>query len=323
MNDTFTVVGGGPAGSAAAVALAMAGARPLIYEQSPFPRHKVCGEFFTPEILPALDRLGMAAEFLERRPAPIAHAELHFSRRSRRFRLPQPGFGLSRWAFDEMLLGAAFRRGAQLRRERISQPGPRAIWAAGRLAKQPRGQRLFGFKTHFAGPAGDAVELYFFPGGYCGICPIEDGRINVCGLATEPLLRTHRFGIESLMAAHQRLAARLAPLEPRGPWQLTGPLRFGPTAGVPPDCYAAGDAACFVDPFTGSGLLAAVQTGVWAAEALLSATPVEGHQRRCERFQQRQLGATTILRGLLDAGWAEPLAAFLPGAWVFGWTRPG
>ncbi len=90
-----------------------------------------------------------------------------------------------------------------------------------------------------------------------------------------------------------------------------------------PDCYVAGDAACFVDPFTGTGLLAAVQTGVWAAEALLSATPLKSHRRRCGTFQWRQLAATTIIRRLLDTGWAEPLAAFLPGAWLFGWTRPG
>jgi flavin-dependent dehydrogenase len=46
------VVGGGPAGVMAALAAMREGAPVRISEKSAFPRHKVCGEFLSPAILP-------------------------------------------------------------------------------------------------------------------------------------------------------------------------------------------------------------------------------------------------------------------------------
>ena len=46
------VVGGGPAGVWAAFAAMREGAPARIFEKSAFPRHKVCGEFLSPAILP-------------------------------------------------------------------------------------------------------------------------------------------------------------------------------------------------------------------------------------------------------------------------------
>jgi 2-polyprenyl-6-methoxyphenol hydroxylase-like FAD-dependent oxidoreductase len=63
------VVGGGPAGVMAAFAAMREGAGVRIFEQSAFPRHKVCGEFLSPAILPLLRRAGCEAGFLQLRPA--------------------------------------------------------------------------------------------------------------------------------------------------------------------------------------------------------------------------------------------------------------
>src|SRR5437868_4133419 len=41
----LAIVGGGPAGSAAAIVAARGGMRVLLLERGSFPRHKVCGEF--------------------------------------------------------------------------------------------------------------------------------------------------------------------------------------------------------------------------------------------------------------------------------------
>src|SRR5256885_16798401 len=43
------VVGGGPAGSAAAITAVRGGARVLLLERGRLPRHKVCGEFVSAE----------------------------------------------------------------------------------------------------------------------------------------------------------------------------------------------------------------------------------------------------------------------------------
>src|SRR5258708_35535799 len=53
MTDLYdvAVVGGGPAGSAAAITARRAGARVLLIERGKFPRQKVCGEFVSSEAL--------------------------------------------------------------------------------------------------------------------------------------------------------------------------------------------------------------------------------------------------------------------------------
>ncbi|MBK7598163.1 MAG: FAD-dependent monooxygenase [Acidobacteria bacterium] len=54
------VIGAGPAGSTAAALMARAGQRVLLLEKSVFPRHKLCGEFITPECGKVFDRLGVS-----------------------------------------------------------------------------------------------------------------------------------------------------------------------------------------------------------------------------------------------------------------------
>ena len=329
MLDGFPIIGGGPAGAAGALTIARAGARPTLYEKSSFPRHKVCGEFLSPEIMPLLTELGVSDGFLALGPARVTHSELHFSHQSLRFRLPEPGWGLSRYRFDDFLLRSAVERGAELRRERMAASTAPAVCAMGRSIPLRRGRRVFGFKAHFSGPANDAVELYFFRGGYCGLCPIEGGSTNVCGLAMEELLDSHRFEMDALLGTIPRLRERLAPLARTSPWHKTGPLHCGRTPRAATPWLPAGDAACFMDPFTGSGLLAAVQTGAWAGAAVLQfaqGVPWESscswYGRQCSSLYVRQLSTATIIRRLLDLGWAESLSSFLPGSLLFRLTRP-
>ncbi len=51
------IIGGGPAGTSAAISAARAGARVLLLERGRFPRHKVCGEFVSAESLSLLNEL--------------------------------------------------------------------------------------------------------------------------------------------------------------------------------------------------------------------------------------------------------------------------
>jgi len=113
-------VGGGPAGSAAAIA-ALSEARSVhIFEKSGFPRHKVCGEFLSPEIVPLLESLGIWQEFLLLRPAHIQRTILHFGARSNQSQLPDGAFGLSRYEFDRLLFEKAIALGASTVRERVT-----------------------------------------------------------------------------------------------------------------------------------------------------------------------------------------------------------
>ena len=53
------VIGGGPAGCAAAIGLSRLGYRVALCDQAKFPRDKVCGEFISPAADPILARLGV------------------------------------------------------------------------------------------------------------------------------------------------------------------------------------------------------------------------------------------------------------------------
>jgi len=55
------VIGAGPAGSALAAWLARAGRRVALIDQGEFPRQKVCGEYLSPCIWPALEALNVSA----------------------------------------------------------------------------------------------------------------------------------------------------------------------------------------------------------------------------------------------------------------------
>ena len=133
------VVGGGPAGVLAAFAAMREGAPVRIFEKSAFPRHKVCGEFLSPAILPLLRRAGCEAGFLQLRPAVLSAMRLHFGTRVIRHPLPEPAYGVSRYELDRLLLEHAASAGAQVVHEHWSTAaqGVTVILAAGRRSIAP------------------------------------------------------------------------------------------------------------------------------------------------------------------------------------------
>ena len=218
-HDRFdvAVIGAGPGGSSAAAALAALGWNVLLVERDRLPRHKVCGEFLSPESQGTLRELGLHADLSALRPIELTEVQL-VSRHGRQLvvPLPAPGWGVSRYAMDAGLAAAAQRRGAtlwqgksvtglthdgdnhvvvmrgdgeetQIHARAVLMAGGRAV--AAKLLAQPmpvRPQRLnVGIKAHYAGIAmPNQVDLYLFDGGYVGINPVESGAANVCLLAS-------------------------------------------------------------------------------------------------------------------------------------------
>lgn len=295
-----------------------------LYEKSHLPRHRVCGEFLSPEIGGVIDALGLWPSFSSARPARLARVVLHIGKRRKRFSLPEPAYSLSRYALDDLLLREAVARGADLKTA-AAKPGCEparepTIVAHGRQTFTRKGERLFGFKAHFRGHFDDTVELFFFRSCYVGISSIEGGAVNVCGLAPEELLRQNGFRPEPLFSGELR--ARLDRLEPIFDWLVTGPLVFRDSFRDQPGLYLAGDAMGFVDPFTGSGIFAALLTGKMAGQAAARSLPLEQHTAMCRRMLARQYSVASTLRGLLGAGLAESLAGLVPGPWLYRLTRP-
>lgn len=322
------IVGGGPAGSAAALAGLDLGAPVTIYEKANFPRHKVCGEFFSPETAGVLERLGVQERFFRQRPASIRRLVLSIEHSAKTWRLPEAAYGLSRYTFDCMLLEAARERGAAIERGRAAiDTANSTIVATGRnytLAHAGRGNRLFGFKAHFDGPIDDAVELYFFSRCYVGVSSVEDGRTNVCGLAPEDMLRRFDFEIDRFLATHRPLFKRLEPLRRAMEWVHVGPLVF--RRGFQdkrPGIYPVGDALCFVDPFTGSGMLSAMLTGALGGQAAARGEDSGIHLERCAKTLRRPFMIASLLRRIIESGWAERLLPVVPSWLLFHVTRPG
>jgi len=317
----INILGGGPAGSAAALAALRQGARVRVIEKSRLPRHKVCGEFFSPEIGPALEQLGAFNAFLAAGPASVRRTVLHFGAKRKSSNLTEPAYGLSRYAFDSVLLDLARAAGANLSADADGEPT--LVVATGRGAKpHRRGTRLFGFKAHFEGPADDAVELFFFERCYVGVTAIEGGRTNVCGLAPESFLSRFGFEYDDIVTQCPALSGRLDPLRRVTPWFSTGPLQYGQAFENAGSAYPCGDALSFVDPFTGSGLLAAVRSGAMAGKAAAEGRPVAEYLRECRASLRQPFQVAGVLRRALEGGWAEKLAPFAPGRLLFALTRP-
>ena len=307
------VAGGGPAGSSAAIHLAMAGARVLLVEQKKFPRAKLCGEFISPECAPHFERLGVAEQMLAAHPARLTET-VFYSRTQRSVTVPSAWFGadgvalgLSRAEMDERLLRRASNAGATvledaqvvnllMDKDRVAgvmikhagnEAGYRAsvtIDATGRARALARraGQTphktkvhrasLVAFKAHLedARVAAGACEIYFYRGGYGGLSSIENGLSNLCFIASARAVRECGADAERVMrevvCQNRRAAFALDLARACTPWLAVSLEGFGrhpvtPISGL----LAIGDAASFIDPFTGSGMLMALESGALAA----------------------------------------------------------
>src|SRR5918911_2917678 len=134
---------------------------------------------------------------------------------------------------------------------------------------------LVAFKAHLEGARGDArhCEIYFYPGGYGGFSRVEGGLSNLCFIARAQDVRACGGEAEEVIRAivtkNRRAAETLSSAHARSGWLAVvlegfGRRRVVPAAGL----MAVGDAAAFIDPFTGSGMLMALESGEIAAETI-------------------------------------------------------
>ena len=315
------ILGGGPAGCCAALSALNLGAAVEIADRTFRQRHKVCGEFFSPGIELVLERLGVWPAFAEAKPAAIRRIVLNFGRSASKAALPETAWGLSRFVFDRALIEAITARGASLVPKNTAAPG---ILATGRSPDNApaKGERIFGWKAHFDGPQEDAIELYFFEGCYIGVNAVEGGRANVCGLGPERALRAHGFDIDSLIDAQPALRERFSRLRRSWDWLHVGPLIFQHRLRAECEVFPCGDALSFVDPFTGSGLLAAALTGELAGASAVRGIAPREYLVDCYAMLGRPFTMSSVLRRLVGSKLAEFAGSLAPAAMLFRMTRP-
>lgn len=131
------------------------------------------------------------------------------------------------------------------------------------------------FKTHLRGAriAAGACEIYVYRGGYGGCNRVENDLYNLCFIASAA--DTKRLGSDAervmreVVFTNKRAAEAMKDATVAKPWLAVPIERFGRGELVPaPGLITVGDAAAFIDPFTGSGMLLALESGKIAAAAI-------------------------------------------------------
>ena len=349
------VVGAGSAGSLAALRLARAGCDVVLLDRARFPRRKVCGACVGPGALATLEAEGLGARVRALGGHSLDRMELWGDRGRSAIRLGG-NLAVSRRALDHTIVSAAQDAGATFfdacrgRIASVNDDGVEldtglgliragvVVDAAG-LADtvQPFGEaRSSRTEPDSLIGAGAVFPLEAFtlaPGilrmvvgahGYVGFVRVEDGTVNVAAALTP-----HAVAEWGLDGAVRRLlsdagvAAASAP--PEEPWKGTPPLTWSPRELASSRVFRIGDAAGYVEPFTGEGMAWAlggavrvtpfVEAGVarWDDELIGSWTREYdrsiGRSRRTCRLLARGLRSRTLVRLAIALTAHAPLLA--------------
>lgn len=295
------IVGGGPAGSAAAIALARGGLKPLIFERDRETGDALCGGFLSWRTLDVLARLGVDREQLG--GAPVDRVRVFAGERRAEARLPGPAVGVSRRRLDSLLLTRAEQSGAQVERGvRVTaaegatvRTGDNGVveadslfLATGKhelrgLARPPDSagcDPALGLRVRLA-PAnglatliGPAIELHLFDRGYAGLVIQEDGSANLCMAVRKSRLTDSggkpRILLDAIGRECPALGERLSWLGSDAPVDAIGWVPYGWRArSTEPGVFRIGDQAGVIASLAGEGVGIAIASGDAAARALL------------------------------------------------------
>jgi menaquinone-9 beta-reductase len=317
------IVGGGPAGSTLAAALARRGVETLVLERSTEWHWRAGGVFTSPAAVTALERTGLAREAIMdvARPIPAMRLEtpggaiVRLTYGAEKGGPPAVGFDRSRLdpALESLARasGAVIRRGAPVTSvhlgSRVGQPsrlqvgtdevlarivvgadGAHSIVAtAVRVSRSAPLPPRVGLTWHVRDPRADAprdARMCVVRDGYVGLAPVPGGRTNI-GIVLGPTWRAQLAADGATPTAAAVLASippadddpvRWAEAEPCERIAGASPLGVRVTRRAGPGWFLVGDAAGFLDPFTGEGLHRALVSTELATLAVEAALGFEG-----------------------------------------------
>jgi flavin-dependent dehydrogenase len=271
MTHAAIVVGAGPAGSVTARELARRGCRVLLVDKAQFPRPKVCGCCLNGAAVATLERLGLGHVLAG--AVPLDRVRLAAGSRSAEVRLPR-GVALSREVFDARLVAEAVKEGVEFR------PGVTVTRSASDLLPQARvvivasGLTAGEVETHSRIGAGvlvpaEAAPASFVPGtiymatargGYVGLVRVEDDRLDVAAAFDFACLKSAGGAGLAAEAVLREVGWPVPPGLADFPWKGTPALTRRPARLAGRRLFVVGDAAGYVEPFTGEGMAWAVMS---------------------------------------------------------------
>lgn len=340
------VLGGGPAGAAAAIWLARAGRPVTLWERERLPSHKPCSEFLTPDAQAYLADLGLDLAALGAVPAD--RLRLVTARRTVEAGLGFTARAVTRRVLDAALLDCAAAAGVSVQRGEIARElsaegaviaghgavrpdtlllatGRRALRGAG-WEGAPTQTNAQGFKTYLrlvpserAALAGH-VELMLTRDALVRLQMVERDMANLSLLVSAERWQAGGGSFAELLAALvvelPHLAARLAGAVPL----LDRPL---PIAGVPygylhrpapgDTVWRLGDQAAIVPSFAGDGIGLALHGARLATAALLTGQTPQACARRLAADAGGALRRAAWLQRMTARADLDRLA-LLPGA---------
>ncbi len=324
------IIGAGPAGCAAAIALARAGDRPLLVDRDEHVGDPLCGGFISWRTADQLAALGVDCQRLGSHR--VTRLRIFAGNSTVAALLPAPAWGLSRHALDNALRAAAKVAGARLEVDTIRSVealvahGSRQDWAGEalflasgkhdvrgharpRLARDP----ALGLRVRLvpsvalAQELHSTIELYLFRGGYAGIVLQEGGSANVCLAVKKSLLTEHggnpRDLLARLAALHPRMGARLEPGWQECPIDSIGAVPYGWIAqDTAPGLFRLGDQAAVIPSLAGEGMSIALASAELASQYYLHGGPnqASAYQRQFAHHAAVPLRIARLARAVAE-----------------------
>ena len=182
---------------------------------------------------------------------------------------------------------------------------------AQRKIKNPKSKiqnRLVGFKAHLENVRLEKgrCEIYFFRGGYGGLSFVEENKANHCFLIKTDVVKKYigqtNLLIEEVIFENKRARETMKDAKPVFDWLAVSVDGFGAKDLNPAkNLFAVGDAAAFIDPFTGSGMLMALEGAEILAKSIAenrfsTVQTAEDYKLNFQQRFQKRLRICSLMR---------------------------
>jgi flavin-dependent dehydrogenase len=335
------ILGAGPAGCLAAIALARAGSAPVLIDRDAEVGDALCGGFLSWRSAQRLKAAGVSP--LDLGGHAVDTLALISGAREGTATLPSPGFGLSRRALDTALRARAVAEGATLAidRARSVRPGivegearewhSDAIFLAtgkhdvrGEARPRSASNPALGLRVRLPADARlqamlrGRIELHLFDGGYAGIVLQDGGTANVCLALRKSLLAQSggdpRALLSRLAEDHPRFGERMAFASADLPIDTVGSVPYGWIAReTEPGLYRLGDQAAVIPSLAGEGMAIAMTSGEAAARAWLAGTGAPQFQAEFARRARRPVRTAQAIWSVAETPLGARLLTALTG----------